>query len=160
MFNTLKFNKKSFARKAAVASNMVSIGKGYILQNQKGKAVGSISFMLFGEGYVCKDEHGNEYTREEMAQLIAAAYLAGNRFSAYIFEPDPSKDKGCDFVTTFRINLEGLDVDAILGRTKKASAKKTKPAVKQAVKYIVPDEDEETEEDETEEDANEDELPY
>lgn len=133
--------------------NMMSFGVGFFDEDGK---YPKVRILLKKEdakvGIV--DERGNEYNREEAAQLVAEALLAGRGISLYLFENDDGSMSG-----NARIDVNNLEARESEPTPARKAAPAGKRKVAPAVREYPPIVDADLENDEEEEDDST-EPPY
>jgi hypothetical protein len=126
------FQKKT--KKSAFASasrfNMLSFGKTYVVESNKGTP--KIRILL--KNVAIKDEQGNEYTREEAAQLLVDALLSGAAINCHTFDSEEGYEGNARIDIT---NVLGEGTPAPKQQEKAVSAPK-----RTYVPAVVTDEDE------------------
>lgn len=155
--NNSRSSSSRFGKKPAATNklrggkdfNMLSFGVGFL--DDDGKNVKArILLKKEDSNKGITDERGEQYTREEAANLLATALLEGRGISLYLFENDDGSMSG-----NARIDINGLVEEQ---EQPKASARKVKPVApaKRSYPAITDDEDDDVEIEEDEDDV----LPY
>ena len=151
-----RFGKKPAATKLRGGKdfNMLTFGVGFL--DDDGKNV-KVRILLkkedSGKGII--DESGEQYSREEAAQLLAAALLEGRGISLYLFENDDGSMSG-----NARIDIKGLTAEEE-APAPQAASRRTKPQAQVPAKRTYPTIADDDDADDLEiEEVDEDDLPY